>query len=309
MNTPFRTKFAADVDDIIISGVSESKTFTLTKDGVSILQETYNYDSEGRIRITGLAQILSTALYGELKEGVQTHANALIGINVTGESAISREIYAMRLQNPDDPDGEKMVLAMAADGICYPGQPLLITVIGVVTVRLSRPGRTITTTDIGEAGTVTTVDCDPAKLFPNHYGAGSYMDIGSEIERIILPRPDDSLVTVRFLNRYDVPESLTALYMTEKPSVSDDVSMMYGRRVRFGVTSTTEYTLQSGQLRSEREYDTWQDLLTSRKAQLLWRGQWIDIIITKSNYTRQRRMFYNSKAEISFQTANPNLTL
>jgi hypothetical protein len=55
--------------------------------------------------------------------------------------------------------------------------------------------------------------------------------------------------------------------------------------------------------------DTWQDLLTARKAQVLLYGQWNDVVITKSNLSRDRRNFHGSKIEISFQTANPLLLL
>lgn len=306
-NSPFITKFAADAGDIVVSGLSESKAFTLTKNGTPILNEIYNYDSEGNIRVTGLADILSQAVYGELKEGEQQHACAEFTATL-GETTYTRDIYAMRLQNAKDPEGEKVVLAMGTNGVCYPGHPLLITVIGVVEVTLSRPGRAITARNIGESGKVMTVDCDPKKLFPNHYREGSYIDIEDEIERIILA-PCDDLVTVRFLNRYDMPECITARYMTEKPSVEDQTSLMYGRRTRFSVKSTTEYTLSSGRLHTERQYDTWQDLLTSRKAQLLWRGEWVDIVVTKCNYTRQRRAFYHTNIDVNFQMANPYMTL
>ena len=304
-----RSRFAADCQDILISDTQESRRFTLLKGGTPILDETYNYDADGNIRIAGLAQVLSQSLYGELKEGHQSYARNTFDFQIDGETQFRKTVYAMRLQNPKDPDGQKNVLAMGTNGICYPGQPLLVTVIGEAVVSLSRRSGTVAVCTIGEEGVVTTVDCAPKKLFPDKYGRGTYIDIEDEIERIILPQPCDELVTVRFLNRYDMPESLTALYMTEKPSAGDDTSMMYGRRVRFSVKSTTEYTIVSGRLRTERQYDTWQDLLTSRKAQLLWRGEWVDIIITKSNYTRQRRKMYYQNIELSFQTANPQLAL
>lgn len=303
------SKFAADCQDILITGLQESKTFTLLKDNVPILNETYNYDADGSIRITGLAKLLSQSLYGELKEGAQTHATAIFDFQIDGVTVFHKSICAMRLQNPRDPNGEKEILTAAPDGVCYPGHPLLLTVIGQKTIRLSRREGTIATATIGTEGVVTTVDCDPSQIFPNQYRRATYMDIGSEIERRIIPQPCDGMVTVRFLNRYDMPECVTARYMTEKPSAQDDVSMMYGRKIRFGVQSATEYSIFSDRLTFKDQYDTWQDMLTSRKAQLLWHGQWIDIIITKSNYTRQRRDFYGSQIEISFQTANPYMTL
>ena len=303
------SKFAADCQDILITDTDQSRTFTLLKDGALIMSETYNYDAEGNIRISGLADILSQSLYGELKEGEQTHATATFEFQVDELTRFRKNVCSMRLQNVKDPDGEKLVLAVGTNGVCHPGKPLLLTVIGVIEVTLSRPGRAITTTTIGEPGKVMTIDCDPKRLFPSRYQQGTYMDFGDEIERIILHQPCDDCVTVRFLNRYDMPESLTAAYMTEKPTANSDTSQMFGRRTRFAVTSTTDYTLYSGRFRSERQFDTWQDLLTSRKAQLLWRGQWVDIVVTKGNYTRHRRQMYGSQAEISFQTANPLMTI
>ena len=125
----------------------------------------------------------------------------------------------------------------------------------------------------------------------------------------ILPGPCDDAVPVRFLNRYDVMESLVAAYMTEKPSVQADTGQMYGKNTRFTVKSATEYTLHSGRLRHQEQFDTWQDLLTSRKAQVYLHEAWHDIVVSKSNFTRNRRRFYGSQVEISFQTANPYLTL
>lgn len=302
------SKFAADCQDILITDADASLTFTLTKDSVPILNETYNPDSEGQIRIAGLARILSQSLYGELKEGVQGHAAATFEFKINDATKFRKSVCAMRIQNPDDPEGEKQVLVAGADGVCYPDQPLLITVVGRQTVRIARPGHNIGSTSIGTDGKITTVDCDPAKLFPSNHSQATFIDIGDEVERQIR-RGCDDMVTVRFLNRYDMPECVTARYMTEKPAVQDDVAVMYGHKTRFGVKSSTEYTLASGKLAFADQFDTWQDLLTSRKAQLLWHGQWVDIIVTKSNYTRQRRQFHSSQVEISFQTANPYITL
>lgn len=308
------SKFAADCQDILISGAEESKTFALLKDGVPILNEVYNPDADDQIRITGLATLLSQSLYGELAEGTQTHATATFEFQVNGATQFRKTVYAMRLQNPMDPNGIKELLAVGTDGVCVAGHPLLVTVIGRKQVRINYPGRVIATTYIGQSGAVMTVDCDPKKLFPSVYTQGTYLNISNddgsadEMERRIVPHCDD-MADIRFLNRYDMPESVTARYMTEKPSAQDDVSMMYGRRIRFGVKSSTEYTVASGRLIYNDQFDTWQDLLTSRRAQLLWHGRWTDIVITKGNYTRQRRNFHSSQVEISFQTANPYLTL
>lgn len=306
----FGAKFAADCGDLLITDCTESLTLKVLKDSQLILQETFSYDADNQIRIGGLAQVLSQSLWGELKEGTQEHATATFTFWLGSRDNIMCKMYSMRLQNPYDPQGRKNVLAMADDGVCYPGQPLLVTVIGEHTVRLCNDGGTIASVSIGTNGSdyVTTVDCDPQKLFPSQYQRGTFIDVGDEIERRIM-QPCDDLVTVRFLNRYDMPECLTARYMTEKPATQDDTAVMYGRRTRFSVSSSTEYTLCSGRMVAERQFDTWQDLLTARRAQISWQGQWVDIIVTKSNYTRHRRRHYSSQAEISFRTANPIIML
>lgn len=303
------SKFAADCEDILITDTDQSRTFTLLKGGTPIMSETYNYDADGNIRITGLADVLMQSLYGELKEGEQSHATDTFEFQIDGVTQFRKNVCSMRLRNVKDPEGEKLVLVAGTNGVCYAGVPHLMTVIGSVPARICIPGSTISQTSIGESGKVMTVDCDPKKLFPSHYNLGTYMVVGEEITRTVLHQACDDAVTVRFLNRYDMPECVTAAYWTEKPAVSDDTALMYGRKTRFSVKSATDYTLHSGPMRSERQFDTWQDLLTSRRAQLLWRDQWIDIVISKSNYTRQRRQMYGSQAEISFQTANPLMTI
>lgn len=306
MTSPFPTKFVAQATDIILADVSSSREFQLLKGSQLILKESYSYDTDHRIRITGLADTLTQCLFGTLAEGEQLNAKADFTLRLTGEEDQTETLYAQRLLNPRDPQGAKVVLMAAPNGNCYPGVPLLVTVIGEVTVGLT--GTTKTTT-IGEEDKVVTADCDPAKLFPEDWTAGTALNIGSEALRRILPKPCDDAVVVRFLNRYDMPETLVAAYMQEKPAAQDDVSLMYSQRTRFSVTSSTEYTLKSGPLHHPDEYDTWQDLLLSRRAQIRWQDQWTDIVITKSNYTRQRRRAYGSEVEVSFQTANPLMLL
>lgn len=310
----FPTKFAADVADVVIHGASESRTVELTKDGQTILSETYNYDTYGVIRIAGLAKVISLSLYGELTEGKQLHAMGDFVLNILNEEPLQASLLAMRLKNTADPEGLKSLLAVAPEAVCYPGRPHILTSVGQHIVKLlSAKGTEIAQATVGpeasEGSVVWTGDYDPRKLFPQKYQKGSWLDIRGEQRVRILPQPCPDCVTVRFLNRYDMPESLTAAYMTEKPSVKDDTAQMFGLKTRFSVASATEYTLHSGRLYSESQYDTWQDLLTSRKAQLLWQSQWIDIVITKGNYTRQRRQMYRTKVEISFQTANPLMTI
>ena len=309
-----QSKFAIDGEDICIEGLSESIAFALQVGGSVVLNETYNYDSDGRVNIRGIAGLISKALYGTLETGEQQHARADVDFYIDSTSQVQKTLYASRLKNPRDPGGLKQVMAVAEQTVCHPGRPFYVTVIGRQTVDLVKADRTIITgthigTDSESDLRVTTVDCDPKLLFPNHWQKASMMIVGDELEADLLPAACDAAVSVRFLNRYDVMESLTAAYMQEKPTAADNVSQMYGRQTRFTVESSTEYTLYSGRLHHKDQYETWQDLLTSRKAQILWYGQWTDIVVTKANYTRHRREQYGSQVELSFKTANPYLSL
>ena len=306
MNNPFITKFAAQAGDISLTGVTTSREFQLLKGSQLILKETYNYDTDHNIRITGLADVLTQALYGTLTVGEQLNAKSAFTCKLTGEADVTATLYAMRMLNPKDTSGLKSVLAVAGNGVCHPDVQKLVTVIGVVTVGLVG---TDSTTTIGAENKVMTVNCDPKVLFPDDWQNGRALNIGSELLLQILPEPCADRVQIRFLNRYDMPETLTAHHLVEKAGTTDDVSTMYGMRTRFGVRSNTEYTLHSGALHHDDEQDTWQDLLLSRKAQILWAGQWIDIVVTKSNFTRQRQQFHRQNIEISFQTANPLMIL
>lgn len=306
MNNPFVTKFAAQVGDIVVTNCDTSKTLQLLKGSQLILKETYNYDTDRQIRIGGLADVIMQAVYGDLKVGVQTAAKAAFTVKLTDEEDITATIYAMRLQNPRDPRGLKAVLAAAPRGVCHPGTQQLVTVIGTVVVGLVGTNHTTT---IGTAGEVETVDCDPAVLFANHYEQGMALNIGNELLLDIVAPVCEDQVEVRFLNRYDMPQSLVAQYMEEKPQAQDDTAMMRGQRTRFDVKSTTEYTLHSGPLHDSSETDSWQDLLMARKAQVRVHGQWHDIVVTKSNITRQRLRFHGPKIDITFQTANPLMLL
>lgn len=315
MNNPYpSSKFAIDGEDIRIEGLNESIEFALQVGGSIVLRETYNYDNEGCVTIRGIAGLISKALYGTLETGIQEHAQGEVDFYIDSVSQASKTLYASRLKNPRDPDGQKQVLAVAEQTVCYPGKPFYVSVIGRKSVDLVRQDSTIIAgTHIGTGSDedlrVTTADCDPRQLFPNHWDKAARMIIGDELEVDLLPEACREAVSMRFLNRYDVMESLTAAYMQEKPSAADNVSLMYGRQTRFTVESSTEYTLYSGRLLYQDQYETWQDLLTSRKAQILHHGQWLDIVVTKANYTRHRRQFYGSQVELSFKTADPTLTL
>ena len=310
-----QSKFAIDGQDIVVDGLENSISFMIGVSGSGIIvNETYNYDNDGQVVIRGISDLMAKCVYGELTTGRQVNARKTVDFYINDEVLFTRGIYASRLHNPFDPNGQKYVMAVASLRICYPGPPCYVTAIGQHEVNLYHlNGSLITTVTAGapssEGGAVYTTDYDPAVLFPNHYQQAAYMEIRDEMRVDIFRNNQPDAVDIRFLNRYDVMESVIAHYMTEKPAVQDDVSMMGGKRTRFSVKSNTDYTLFSGKLIFQEEFDTWQDLLASRKAQILMHGLWQDIIITKSNYTRQRRQFYSSQVELTFQTAKTSMLL
>lgn len=310
-----QSKFAIDGKDITITGLQNSVVFTLQVAGATIVNETYNYDNDGTVVIRGIADVISKALYGTLETGVQGKACATVDFIIDSVTKFTKNLYASRFMNPIDPNGERTILSVARHTQCHYGSPFFLTAIAPLRIALCLGGVIRTKTYGNTEGQVITKDCDPGKLWPNQPFEGGYMVVGdnegqpNQMTVDILPALCAECVPVRFLNRYDVMESVIAQVITEKPTVNDETALMYGQRTRFSVKSSTEYTIKSGLLKYKDQFDTWQDLLTSRKAQILMHDQWIDIIINKSNYTRHRRDFYGSQVELSFQTANPYLTL
>lgn len=307
MTNPFPTKFAADAADIAYQA-NDPITLYIKKDDSIILKETYTPDGSGNIHVRGLARLISQALYGQLGATDQTatgKATFGIYVNTTSAAAWQRDIYSMRLQNPRDPGGSNTVMSAVARRTHHQGSPLLLTMAGEVTAVLYYAGGTLVANQTyGSAGRITTADLQP---FADSMPGATQLIVGNQEISIVAPACEDA-VEVRFLNRYDMPESITAAYMEEKPSAADDVSQMYGMRTRFDVKSATEYVLKSGPLQLD-EADLWQDLLTARRAQVRVHGQWVDILVTKASHTRHRRRHYGSQAEISFQTANPYITI
>ena len=310
MNNPFVTKFAADAGDIVYY-YDEPITLDLKKDGVTLLHEYYEPDTDNYIRVRGLAGIVSQSLYGTLAPGDQTSTGkGVFSIHVNGAAtaAISETVYSMRMRNPRDTAGTRTVMSATEKTVAYRGLPMIVTVIGQVQlVLLNDRNEAVVSTTIGTSGTITAYDL--SGFIDNNPTATWIRLAGGDMTVRILPTACEDCVPVRFLNRYDMPESLTAAYMEDKPSASDSQAVMNGLRTRFDVQSAAEYTLRSGRLHFAEQYDTWHDLLTARKAQVMLGGEWHDIIITKSNYTRHRRTLYGSEVTVSFQTANPRLLL
>ena len=128
-------------------------------------------------------------------------------------------------------------------------------------------------------------------------------DIRLWVEHTACP---EKAVCVRFLNRYDVPQTMmTPIPLDVKPGFQDQTAMLQGRNVRYSVEQNDEYILRSGPIHSELEYASWQDLITSRKAEVLMHGQWLPIIISKANYTQVRRSMGRNRVEVSFKMADP----
>ena len=280
----FPTKFVADVDTLEISS-STTKTLTLEVGGDTVLTETYS-PANGKIHVRGLRNVLEAAIYGELGTGAQDHAYAIVEVKegntvIAAPDNAGHYLYASRLRNPRDPNGQKSVMA-AGDlvAVCGPQgllTPALYTSISNGVVMVTQ-----------HSGTTEATIGDNIRLWIDHTGC------------------PEKAVAVRFLNRYDVPQTMmTVEPLQTKPGFQDQTSLMYGRRVRYSVDQNDEYTLRSGQIHSEEEYASWSDLATSRKAEVLMYGQWLPITVTKTNYTQVRRSMGRNRVEITFKMADP----
>lgn len=301
--------YAIDGKDILIEGAQDSIAFAMRVNGTTTVNETYNFNPDGTIRICGIGRMVSQCLYGQLKAGSQPNAKATVDFLIDDAVVNSYTLYSSRMKNPRDPNGTRLVMAASVQNVCRAGMPFYLTFRGSVAAALRRSdGSEIASVSVGSPGEVYTQDCDPQRLFPSQWADGSYIGFGGEMA-VSLTRACQNDVAVRFLNRYDVPETVIAAYMTDKPSAQDDVAVMNGLKTRFSVESSTEYTLYSLPVVSDLYLEAWDDLVTARKAQILMHGQWIDIVVTKSNYTRDRRRFYGSQVQVSFQTADNLMVL
>ncbi len=269
----FPTKFVCDVGTVSF-GSSDTVEATLTVNGTSILHEVYS-PANGMITIRGLRSVLEAAIYGDLDD--VSHASAAVAFTA-GSYSESRTLYASRLRNPRDPGGNKTVL-VAGD---------------LVAVALANGSFLTPATYTTTSGITATTAADGTVIGDN---------VRLWVEHTSCP---ERAVAVRFLNRYDVPQvMMTPIPLDVKPAFQDQTALMYGRRVRYAVDQQDEYILRSGRIHSVEEYASWSDLVSSRKAQVLYEGHWHDIIVTKSNYTMQRRPVGMPRVEISFRMADP----
>lgn len=278
----FPTKFVADVGTGTYYS-NDTQEVTLTVNETVVLRETYS-PANGQITIGGLRSVLEAAIYGDLDTGTQPWASANVALASVGSAVISesRMLYASRLRNPRDPEGAKTLMA-AGDLVAVAGAsglitPVLYTHINGITVE----------TEILTRATGGQLLGDDIRLWVEHTAC------------------PEKAVCVRFLNRYDVPQTMmTPVPLDIKPGFQDQTAMLHGQNVRYSVEQNDEYILRSGTIHSELEYASWQDLITSRKAEVLMHGQWQPIVISKANYTQVRRSMGRNRVEISFKMADP----
>lgn len=284
----FPTKFVADVGILEIYA-SETKTLTLEVNGTTVLSETYS-PANGKITIRGLRNVLEAAIYGELGVAEQNHAHATVELKegktvktvIAAPDTPNHYLYASRLKNPRDPNGSNSIMA-AGDIVAVSGPNGFITPATYTYIS----GTTVLVQALS-SGTDGQTLANGLKLWIDHTAC------------------PEKAVAVRFLNRYDVPQTMMTVEPLQiKPGFQDKTSMMYGNHVRYSVEQNDEYILKSGQIHSEAEYASWSDLITSRKAEVLMNGQWLPILITKANYTQIKRSMGMNRVEISFKMADP----
>jgi len=281
----FPTKFVCDVD-VVTFNSQDTVEATLTVGGTVILRETYS-PANGVITVRGLRSVLEAAIYGDLTD--TGHASAQVSF-VAGNYTESRTLYASRFKNPRDPNGTKTILA-AGD---------LVMVIGP-------NGQPLTAMQYTTINGLQTVSTSPIPANGALIGDTGAAAVHVWIDHTSCP---DNCVAVRFLNRYDVPQTMmTTRPLDIKPAFQDQTQLYLGQHVRYSVEQQDEYTLRSGHIHSRSEYASWADFVTSRKAEVFYEGQWLPIIITKSNFTVARRSMGMQHVEISFRMADPHQAL
>ena len=277
----FPTKFVADVGILQIAS-NDTVNASLTVNGTVVLSEKYS-PANGQITIRGLRNVLEAAIYGELGSA-QNHAAAIVQLTVGSQSFTppGGYLFASRLKNPRDPNGSNSIMA-AGDIVAVSGPNGFITPATYTYIS----GTTVLVQALS-SGTDGQTLANGLKLWIDHTAC------------------PEKAVAVRFLNRYDVPQTMMTVEPLQiKPGFQDKTSMMYGNHVRYSVEQNDEYILKSGQIHSEAEYASWSDLITSRKAEVLMNGQWLPILITKANYTQIKRSMGMNRVEISFKMADP----
>lgn len=306
---PCPTKFVGDMVDMIVSTDEENLDFKLKQGDDVILEENY-VPADGTIRIGGLGRVIDGILYGQLiQEGAQDYAKGTFQFIIGETVALTKTLYASHQRNLDDATGAKKVLSHGKNDVCYPDIEHPITFIGAGTARLKAVnGTTIASASVGWADIVYTSECQPAQLFPDDYQDGARIEytVGSDTftSHIDHTRYPDSWL-FRFLNMYDVPETLLAKKAIEvKPNETHETGVINGVQRRFDITADDEYTVESGALPAQWQYDTWRDLLMSRLVEVKRGDVWLPVIITKLNYKRTWRAGDLENVQFSFKMAD-----
>lgn len=278
----FPTKFVCDVD-VLTYNTDSTVTMAMTVNGTTVLSEKYS-PADGSIVVRGLRSVLEAAIHGDLTVGTQSAAKAAVVVTIGGSQVAGKTLYAARLKNPRDPLGAKTVLT-AGD----------LTAVVVARGNALRTAPLLSTISSGNVVTAALQNVSDG------------MSIGDGLKLWVDYAPGvDECTCVRFLNRYDVPQTMmTPRALEIKPAFEDKTALMYGRRVRYTVDQQDEYVLRSGRIHRMEEYASWADLVTSRKAEVLMGSQWVPIIVTKSNFTAIRRETGLNPVEITFRMADP----
>lgn len=311
VQSPFRTKFTGDMTDLIISS-ENSITFEMKVNGSRVVHEQYSPDDNQQIRVSGLADTLLACIYGTIDSQQQPQASATVQLLVDDEQIAGQTVYCSRMRNVTDLAGANTILTHGRHDSCMPGRQHLLTFIGTCSVRLKdTEGQTLATATVGTSAMTKAVDCDPAVLFPNHWQRARLMDFGNGQHTTIIDRQSQPGLTFRFLNMYDVPESLTTLPSTTvKPGIKTADDVMYGITRRFDIQTTDTYESRSPRLCSYDEALKWRDLMSTRRAQVLFYDEWADIIIERPNFqTGLQRIDVGGHAKFSFTLADKHLQL
>ena len=311
VQSPFRTKFSGDMTDLIISS-EDSITFEMKVDGSRIIHEQYSPDGNMQIRVSGIADALLACIYGSIDSEQQAHAAATVELLVDDVQISSQTVYCSRMRNVTDMGGANTILTHGRKDSCMPGTPHVLTMISTCTVRLKDTnGSTLGSSTAGTSAMVKAVDCDPAVLFPGQWRDGHLMDFGNGQHITYIDRHNSPGLTFRFLNMYDMPESVTALPSAAvKPGIKANDDMMYGITRRFDIQTADTYECRSPRLCSYDEALKWRDLMAARRAQVHFYGEWVDIVVERPNFqTGLLRTDVGGHAKFTFTLADKHLQI
>ena len=315
---PCPTKFVGDMVDMILTTDEASLDFQLKRGNETVLEENY-VQSQGSVRIGGLDKVIGSLLKGELKDyGSQYHYSDTFVFMIGNSTILSKTMYLSHRANVEDWSGAKHILSPGTMDICYPGKAHPLTFIPqnnkLFTAKLySESGALLETINETDPGVTYTRNCQPDALFPVNYANGVRIVYTSGSETftsfITTKKYPDSLL-FRYLNMYDVPETLLAKKaMKVKPNFTDEVALINGQQQRFAVQPDDEYTISSGAIIGQAQYTQWRELITSRQVEVLWGSHWVPVTITRSNFERVYRQASVDNVTFSFKMANKKIVI